>query len=229
MKSADQLFSSPSAGSGSGSGQFNNSVRADSVPLNGFAWQAGAFAKRKAGKKISYSVGLNLSYYSTNQVVGTFVDSIRTLNNDLRSLTSGGFYRYGSFNSYRNKYYYIQVPFLLQWQINKGEKLPPLILETGLSPFFMFASKALVYDKRENLFFRDKRVYNKFGLSYHTAFDIRLFSQKNHPITAGFFYDFHISRLQKVNPPDYNYLQSFGLKINYTIISALKFRSTGKK
>ena len=173
--------------------------------------------KRKTGKKITYSVGLNLSYYSTKQVVGSFVDSVRSINNDLSSRTSGGFYRYGRFNSYRNKYYYIQAPLLLQWQINKGNKLPPLIWENGISPSFMFASKALVYDKQANLFFEDRRLYNKFSLIYHTAFDIKLFSRKDHPLTAGFFYDFHISRLQKVNPPDYNYLQSFGLKINYTI------------
>ena len=219
MKSADLLFSSPSTGAGGG--QFNNRVYADSIPLKGFAWQAGVFAKRKTGKKISYSVGLNISYYSTNQVVGIFVDSIRSINNDLRSQTSAGFYRYGGFNSYKNKYYYIQAPLLLQWQINKGKKLPPFILENGLSPSFMFASKALVYDKQANLFFTDKRLYNKFSVLYHTAFDVKLFSGKNHPLTAGFFYDFHISRLQKVSPPDYNYLQSFGLKINYTITPAL--------
>ena len=215
LKSADLLFSSPATGSGSG--QFNNSIYADSIPLKGFAWQAGVFSKRKTGKKITYSVGLNLSYYSTKQVVGSFVDSVRSINNDLSSRTSGGFYRYGRFNSYRNKYYYFQVPLLLQWQINKGNKLPPLIWENGFSPSFMFASKALVYDKQANLFFEDRRLYNKFGLLYHTAFDVKLFSRKNHPFTAGFFYDFHISKLQKVNPPDYNYLQSFGLKINYTI------------
>jgi hypothetical protein len=64
---------------------------------------------------------------------------------------------------------------------------------------------------------------------YHAAFEVKLFSRRNHPLTAGLFYDFHISRLQKVSPPDYNYLQSFGLKINYTITPALKLRSTEKK
>jgi hypothetical protein len=215
MKSADLLFSSPSTGAGGG--QFNNPVYADSIPLKGFAWQAGVFAKRKTSKKISYSVGLNLSYYSTSQVVGTFVDSVRSINNDLNSRTSGGFYRYGGFNSYRNKYYYVQAPLLLQWQINKGKKLPPFILENGLFPSYMFASKALVYDKPSKLFFEDRRLYNKFSLLYHAAFEVKLFSRRNHPLTAGLFYDFHISRLQKVSPPDYNYLQSFGLKINYTI------------
>ncbi len=224
LKSNDLLFSSSAPGTGS-----LNSSFADSISLKGTAWQLGFSAKRNTGKKISYSLGLNLSYYSTKQYVGTFVDSVRAINNDLRTLTSGGFYRSGVFNSYRNKYYYLQVPVLLLWQINNGNKLPPLILENGLSPSFMIGSNALAYDESANLFYKDKRVFNKFSLVYHTALGAKLFTGKKQPMTVGLFYNYQLSRLQKVNPPDYNYLSSFGIKINWLLTPVLKLQSAEKK
>jgi hypothetical protein len=190
---------------------------ADSIPLKGVAWQLGIYAKRKLGKKTAISFGLNLSAYSTKQSIGAFFDSVFTINNDLRTQTSEGVYRAGSFSSFRNKYYYLMVPVLLHWQFNRGDKLPPLVWENGLAPSFLVTSKALVYDKSSNLFYKDKRVYNSFNLVYQTGLSARLFKDKKHPLKAGVYYSYHISMLQKVAPPDYNYLSSYGLKLNWVI------------
>jgi hypothetical protein len=109
------------------------------------------------------------------------------------------------------------VPVLLHWQFNRGDKLPSLIWENGLVPSFLAASNALVYDKSSNLFYKDKRVYNSFNLVYQTGLSATLFKDKKHPLTTGIYYTYHISRLQKVAPPDYNYLSSYGLKLNWVI------------
>ncbi|MBL7723767.1 MAG: hypothetical protein JNK27_06445 [Chitinophagaceae bacterium] len=191
--------------------------RADSIPLTGTAWQLGVYAKRKLGKKVDISTGLNFSTYTVKQRVGVFVDSVRTINNDLNSVTSGGFYRAGSLKNYPNRYYYLQVPLLLHWQVNRGEKLPPLVWENGLAVSFLVGSNAVVYDRDSYIFFKDKKVYNTVNLVYQSAFMARLFKEKKHPLSIGISYQYHISRLQKINPPDFNYLSSFGIKLSWVL------------
>lgn len=191
--------------------------RADSIPLTGTAWQLGIYAKRKLGKKVDISTGLNFSAYMVKQRVGVFVDSVRTVSNDLNSVTSGGFYRAGNLKNYQNRYFYLQVPLLLHWQVNKGEKLPPLIWENGLAVSFLVGSNAVLYDRDSRIFFRDKNVYNTVNLVYQSAFMTRLFKEMKHPLSIGVTYQYHISRLQKINPPDFNYLSSFGIKLNWVL------------
>lgn len=190
---------------------------ADSIPLTGTAWQLGVYAKRKIGKKVDVSTGLNFSTYTVKQRVGVFVDSVRTVSNDLNSVTSGGFYRPGSLKNYPNRYYYLQVPLLLNWQVNRGEKLPPLVWENGLAVSFLVGSDAVVYDRGGRIFFKDKKVYNTVNLVYQSAFMTRLFKEKKHPLSIGVSYQYHISRLQKTNPPDFNYLSSFGIKLSWVV------------
>ena len=93
----------------------------------------------------------------------------------------------------------------------------------------MIGSNALAYDESANLFYKDKRVFNKFSLVYHTALGAKLFTGKKQPMTVGLFYNYQLSRLQKVNPPDYNYLSSFGIKINWLLTPVLKLQSAEKK
>lgn len=190
---------------------------ADSIPLTGTAWQLGVYAKRKIGKKVDISTGLNFSAYTVKQRIGVFVDSVRTVSNDLNSVTSGGFYRAGSLKNYPNRYYYLQVPLLLHWQVNRGEKLSPLVWENGLAVSFLVGSNAVVYDRDSRIFFKDKKVYNTVNLVYQSAFMTRLFKEKKHPLSIGIAYQYHISWLQKINPPDFNYLSSFGIKLSWVL------------
>ena len=190
---------------------------ADSIPLKGASLRVGASAKRNIGKKTAFSVGLNFSYYSMKQRIGSFKDSLLTVDNAIRSQTSNGFYRAGTSSTYRNKYYYIQTPILLHWQINKGNKLPPLIWDNGFAPSFLIGSDAVVYDRSARIFYKDKRVFNSFNLVYQTGLSARLFKDTKHPFDAGLYYNYHLSKLQKVDPPQYNYLSAYGIKLNWVI------------
>ncbi|TMI66178.1 MAG: hypothetical protein E6H07_09830 [Bacteroidetes bacterium] len=212
-KSAD-LFSAPNSSTNNPSTM--STSHADSIPLKGGYWQLGVYAKRKIGKKTYFSTGLNIAAYTTKQMVGAYVDSVTVINNDLRSQTTDGFYRAGQSTVYKNRYYFIQVPLLILWQLNKGEKIP-IVWENGFVPSFLIASDALVYDKSSKKFFKDKRMYNDFNLVYHTALGVSLFKDNKHPLNLGIFYNSHISMLQKTDPPNYNYLNSFGIKMNWVI------------
>jgi hypothetical protein len=108
------------------------------------------------------------------------------------------------------------LPLLLHWQLNKGEKLP-ITWDNGFLPSFLIGSNALAYDKASRKFYKDKRLYNDVQLVYHSGLSAGLFKNSKHPLTAGVFYNYPFSRLQKISPPDYNYLGSFGIKMNWLI------------
>ena len=214
---SEKRFDALQSGVSTGSGNFNNQSFADSLPLKGPAFHAGVFAKRKMGKKTAFSIGANLAYYSGKQRVGAFVDSVRQLSNYFSSRTAGGFYRSGSSDWYTNRYYYLQVPLLLHWQINKGTKLPPMEWENGFVPSLLTGSRALVYDPASTIFFSDKTVYNRFSLVYQTGFTATFASRTRHPLTAGFYYNYHFSKLQGVNPPDFNHQSSYGIQFRWLL------------
>jgi hypothetical protein len=81
----------------------------------------------------------------------------------------------------------------------------------------MMANRALVYDQAGQIFFRDKSVYNKFSLVYQTGFTATFASRTKHPLTAGLYYNYHFSRLQKINPPDFNHLSSYGIQFRWLL------------
>ena len=212
----DQLQSGSTSGN-TGSSTYNNQSFADSISLKGPAFHAGIFAKHKSGKKTAFSAGLNFAYYSGKQRVGALVDSVRQISSPFNTSTGDGFYRSGSSARYTNRYYYIQLPLLLHWQINKGVKGPPMEWENGIVPSFMVGNRALVYDQAGQIFFRDKSVYNKFSLVYQTGFTATFASRTKHPLTAGLYYNYHFSRLQKINPPDFNHLSSYGIQFRWLL------------
>ncbi|MBI5372998.1 MAG: hypothetical protein HZA79_13330 [Sphingobacteriales bacterium] len=190
---------------------------ADSIPLKGPALHIGGYAKRKLGRRTAFSAGLNLAFYSGKQRVGVFVDSTKTLAGPYFSVIRDGYYRTGSQSRYNNRYYYLQLPLLFHWQLNQGRHMPVLEWENGLLPSVLTGSRALVYDRPERLFFRDKTVYNTFSLAYQTGISALLFPGKKHPLSAGLYYNYHFSKLQKQNPPEFNHLGSYGLQLRWMI------------
>lgn len=215
-KSYDALQSGGSVNNNPGTGNVYSLNYADSVPLKGPAFQAGVFAKRTLGKRTAFSAGVNLSYYSGKQRVGVFVDSVRRISS-FTTDTREGFYRAGSSSPYSNRYYYIQFPLLFHWQLNKGHKIPPVQWENGIAPTFMAGSRAVVYDRVSRLYFRDKTAYSSFGLIFQTGLAAEFGTAKKHPLSAGLFYKYHFTRLQKINPPDFNYLSSYGIQLRWLI------------
>lgn len=214
---SEKRYDALQSGMSSGNGNFSTSSFADSLPLKGPAFHAGVYAKRKIGKKTTFSAGFNLAFYSGKQRVGAFVDSVRQLNAYFNTRTAGGFYRSGSSDWYTNKYYYLQLPLLLHWQLNKGIKLPPLEWENGFVPSLLTGSRALVYDQGSTIFFRDRSVYNRFSLVYQTGFTATMASRSRHPLTAGLYYNYHFSKLQGVNPPDFNHQSSYGIQFRWVL------------
>lgn len=207
-KAADAMYTGGGTGVSTG---VSNSSLADSIPLKGPALLLGVYAKKSIGKKTSFSAGMQAGYYAGKQRVGVYVDSVRDAGTAFSNRqTNYGFYRLGSTGQFMNRYYYLQLPLLIHWQINKGDQIP-LTVETGLVPSLLVYSRAVVYNPTHTFFFRDRHVYNTFSLASQSAFSVTLFADRKRPLTASVFYTYHFSGLQKEGSPRFNHLSSYGL------------------
>ncbi len=212
-KNFDAMYASPV---GTNSSFYNNSplIRyADTIPLYGWAWQAGVYAKRKTGKRTAFSAGMNIGFYSSWQTVGAFKDSSRIFRLAQGNVESNSYYLSGTENKYSNRYYYLQFPLLFHWQLNKARKGPALQWENGLMPVWLAGSRAIIYDRNDRMYYTDKKAYNRLGLAFQTGMSFRFAPQHKPAWSAGIYYNFHISQLQKMNQPAYNNLSSFGLQL----------------
>ena len=186
------------------------------APQNSFYWQAGVYAKRKLSKKAAVSAGLDFSAYTTVRATGVFIETSRMVNNGFSNLTVADYYYSGTSYSYKNRYYFLQVPVSIHWQFNKGKKLP-LEWQNGLSAGWMTSTNALVYSPASNVFFKDNSSFNKFQLVYQSGITARFFSKAKHPLTAGFVFNYHLTNLEKVKTTDGNHLASFGLRLGWVL------------
>jgi hypothetical protein len=186
------------------------------APQNSFYWQAGMYAKRKLSKKTAVSAGLDFSAYTTVRATGVFIETSRMVNNGLSNFTVADYYYSGTSYSYKNKYYFLQIPVSFHWQFNKGKKLP-LEWHNGLSAGWMTSTNALVYSPASNVYFKDNSTFNKFQLAYQSGISTRFFSKAKHPLTAGVVFNYHLSKLEKVKTTDGNHLASFGLRLGWVL------------
>ena len=204
-------FANPNMGGGGGP-----VITAPSTPApatTGFGWRGGIQFQRSLTPRTAISAGLNLSVYGTHQRTGEFVDSSRT------SLLTGnvnGFYRNGSVNNYHNHFYYLEIPLTIDWQINKGSKLP-LTWQNGINAGWLLATNALVYDSGSNIFIRDKKSFNNLQLGYYSSFYASFINKKGHPFTAGLYLNYQLSPLQRSSPVERNHLLGAGLRIGYLL------------
>jgi hypothetical protein len=189
---------------------------APSDPEEGAYWQVGVYAKRKVSKKLAVSAGVQMASFSTTQTLGKYVTIPTSVVNSAYSADIMNYYRTGDGTVYRNHYYYLQVPVALHWQFNKGKKLP-LIVHTGITAGRLTSSDALVYTPNSNLFYRDNRLLEKMQFSAQSGVSAKLMQDKKHPVTIGVQFNYHLSRLQKVQTEGSNNMSSFGVHAGWII------------
>jgi hypothetical protein len=186
------------------------------LPKKSFSWQIGMYAKRKLTKRTGLSAGFIFFSYSTIQQTGSFVDSSRVYYNNRYSSSVSNFYRNGTAVDYKNHYYCLQLPVSFHWQLNKGVKLP-LVWQNGFSVGFLTGSNALVYNSASNVFYRDNKLLYKTQIAYQSGLYVKLFNKSKNPLTAGVLYNYHFSKLEKVNLSGSNHLSSFGVQLGWLL------------
>lgn len=234
---AQRSYSSPTA---STTQQFLN-VAAGVMPVKvaspiqpDFSASFGVFIQRTISPRLKVSVGLEYSYMSVNTNVGKAFDSPITVNVGTNSLKivnkyyeSPGYVDTvrGTYASIQNqgtgqvfysqnkryRFHYIEIPVLLNWQINKGRRLPPIVFEGGVSIGRMFTADALHYEGVKGVYYEDNSLFNKTQFNFVTGLSVGLFQKSKHPIWIGPDLRYSLNGLVKKDVSKGQYIWSTGI------------------
>jgi hypothetical protein len=201
-----------------------------------FAASAGVFVQRTLTSRLKISIGLEYSYMTANTQIGKKYDSSITVNIGTSSVkivpkyydspgyideVSGGatnFQSQGSGRVYysqkqRYRFHYIEIPVMLNWQINKGRRLPPLVFDGGVSIGRLFSVDALHYEGIKGVYYEDNGLFNKTQFNFVTGLSVGLLQRSRHPIWVGPDLRYSLNGLVKKDVSSGQYLWSTGISI----------------
>jgi hypothetical protein len=75
------------------------------------------------------------------------------------------YYSVGNVQVYTNRYYYLELPVAMQWQINRGRVLP-LFLRGGVTLSRLMSSNGLYYNDQSAVYFKDNSVIQPMQVSF---------------------------------------------------------------
>lgn len=148
---------------------------------------AGVLLQKGLRKDLSFSLGLNLHYYSSRIKTGKMVNndlngqssSVTPPNNQSGSFVLGNtglaaagraypYYSPGNNESFTNRYYFLELPASISWQVGHSKTMP-LFWEGGLSLSYLVSSNSLYYDPKSGVFYKDGSVINRTQGSVFTG------------------------------------------------------------
>ena len=202
---------------------YNSSVQTPGSPgyskpafINaGLSWGTGFFVQRKLGDRLQLSAGLQYHYFSTNNSIGSRIDSTRIIYNGTSSaLRVEGYYRNGTDANYTSNYQFLELPLTLHVQLTKS-KQTPFYWNSGVSMGRLLASNALHYDGSNGFYYKDDNLFRRTQFAFHTGLSVKLFSQKKHPLELGPQFHYKFSGLLHSNNNDQRHLMSGSLHVRW--------------
>ena len=130
------------------------------------AFSGGVYLQKAVADRWTFNTGLTLHYYSSRitigQQVNTYVQTSASFVNSaaLAALPSAAVYSAGDHEVYTNRYYFLELPLNMQWQVNHSHLLP-LFLEGGFSLARLMSANALLYDSETGLYSKQGNDINK--------------------------------------------------------------------
>lgn len=202
--------------------QFPRPVNRPSNITMGLSFSVGGFVKRALSNRLSLSAGLQYTYLSTRQVVGSKVNNNRTVNRaPSTSQVVNEYYNantYANFNpgnnttqNYTNRYQFIELPVTLHTQLNRGKRLP-IIWDAGFSVSKLLNTNALHYDGLGGVYYQDKALFNKTQWAIATGFNVQLFKHTQHPLTVGPVMRYNITPMLKKEYSTGQHVWAVGLR-----------------
>ncbi|MCC6287576.1 MAG: hypothetical protein IT249_06800 [Chitinophagaceae bacterium] len=184
----------------------------------GLMWNAGVSVKWYLKPKLALTGNFQYSYFSTSREVGSFLNNNGAFTSGLNNSARYSGYYYGN-NSvdYKNKYHLLEMPLGIQWQLNKGTKLFPLQLNSGLSAGWLLHSNALHYDKPTGTYYRDESLFNKFQLGLYAGLSAKLFQHSRMPLYIGPYMQYGLSNLVRSSSGTQQNLMSVGIKTEWIL------------
>ena len=192
--------------------QFPRPVNKASNLTMGPAFSIGGFAQRTLSKRVSLSAGLQYTYLSSRQVVGTKINNNRTVNRvPATAQVVTEYYDANNTQKYTNRYHFIELPVTLHTQLNKGKRLP-ITWDIGFSVSKMLGTNALHYDGLGGVYYKDNALFNKTQWAASTGFNVKLFNQSRHPLSVGPVMRYNMTPLLQKDYSTGQHLWSVGLR-----------------
>lgn len=184
--------------------------------MSGQMVQGGGYARKKLSKRFAFSTGLVFTSFGTEQQTGEYISGTTYYSNNGPTVRADGYYRPGKNSVFTNKYYFLDVPLSLEWQLNKGRKTG-IIWSNGLTPSVLAATNSIIYNSSASTYYKDKTAYKGLQLSYQTGIAGRFGMNSKHPVTAGVMMNMGLSNLHKLTTTEKNKLFSVGIQLKYAI------------
>ncbi|HEY4207069.1 MAG TPA: hypothetical protein VGM31_09660 [Puia sp.] len=159
---------------------YSNSKSPTSGVRPDLSYWAGIVAQRPLSRMVSLSLGLDLHYYSTSMQIGQAVyndpSSFYQASTLLTQQAATGarstvypYYSIGNDDVFVNRYYFLELPASILWQVNHSRRLP-LFWENGLSLTYMVSTNSLYFNAKTGVFYKDQgTMANKAQLNLSTA------------------------------------------------------------
>jgi hypothetical protein len=168
---ADMQYGTPGNSTG---GQPGNYHGPQSQNKSSFAFKTGVTARKNISPRSSLSVGIAYSYLADKITVGAKQYSNQYQNNSVAPyyMNVSSQQSSSSQQTYTDQFHFIELPVIYHWRMtkNRGHFLS---LDAGISPSYLLASNALVYDTTlGGIYYSDKSLIQKAhfnivsGLSY---------------------------------------------------------------
>jgi hypothetical protein len=143
------------------------------------SYWAGIVIQRPLSKVLTLSLGLDLHYYSTKVQIGEKVDNSLSSSSSPSLLTGQSqyvqtaaaypyYYSVGNKDVFVNRYYFLELPGSVVWQVNHSRNLP-LFWEGGFSLSYLVSSNALYFNSKSGVFYKDGNATKKTQLNLTTA------------------------------------------------------------
>jgi hypothetical protein len=171
------------------------------------SYWVGIVAQRPLSRAFTLSLGLDLHYYSTRQQIGqavyndptSFYQASTLLNQQARQNAPSTVYPYysvGDEDVFVNRYYFLELPASILWQVNHSRRLP-LFWENGLSVNYLVSTNSLYYSSKTGVFYKDQGSRaNKTQLNLSTALLVGL-PVRNMRLQAGPQVQYGLTSLQR--------------------------------
>jgi hypothetical protein len=149
----------------------SSSKKITSTVEPGLSYWAGVVAQKPLSARWSLSLGLDLHYYSSRLRVGgvvtTYSQSASALigSSAIAPVQSYPYYSVGNVQVFTNRYYYLELPVAMQWQINRGRVLP-LFLRGGVALSRLMSSNGLYYNDHSAVYFKENSIIQPMQVSF---------------------------------------------------------------
>jgi cytoskeletal protein RodZ len=198
-----------------------------------FAYSAGVYVQRPLSKRLRLTIGLQYTYMSAHTMLGKLVERTTNVNQGLIGSTFVDQY-YTSFDNqlqngfgantvsrdsvmvvqkFTYRFHAFEMPVLINWQINKGRRLPPFVLDAGLSLLHLRSIDALHYDGIKDIYYKDNSLFNKTHFNAIMGLNVGLFQDSKLPVWIGPSLRYSLTGLVKKEVSKGQFLWSAGMNV----------------